>query len=89
MLIYWAGARALEALLTWRSAAFAKLGHVVQRNVVTYVLEIVVTSAALGLALLYGGDLLFNNRIGGVENFVNLRVVLLLVGTLYLFVLPG
>jgi hypothetical protein len=83
--MYWAGARTLEALLTWRGASFAKLGHVVQRNVVTYVLEIVVTSTALGLALLYGGDLLFHNRIGTVENFANLRMVLLLVGTLYVF----
>jgi hypothetical protein len=68
-----------------RVATYRKLNALKQRNVVTYVLEILVTTAALILTLVYGSDLLFVGKTGGLNDATNGRIGLLLIATLYVF----
>jgi hypothetical protein len=68
-----------------RVPTYRKLNALKQRNVVTYVLEILVTTAALILTLVFGSDLLFKGKTGGLSDATNGRIGLLLIATLYVF----
>ena len=56
-----------------------------QRNVITYIWQIIVTSIVLGITLAFGSQLLVKDRIGSVVDYTDLRISFLLITTLYVF----
>ncbi|GAQ82811.1 hypothetical protein KFL_001250070 [Klebsormidium nitens] len=85
LLTYWALCGAADYGLRRWVPAYRDLSPLKQRNVATYLLEILVTSAALVLTLTYDADILFFGRIGTLANATNAGIGLLLVATLYVF----
>ncbi|GAQ80091.1 hypothetical protein KFL_000460035 [Klebsormidium nitens] len=81
LLIYWALCAAADSALRRWAPPYRNLSPLKQRNVATYFLEVLVTSAALALTLTYGSDVLLYGRTGSP----NVRIGLLLIATLYVF----
>ncbi|GAQ88100.1 hypothetical protein KFL_004000030 [Klebsormidium nitens] len=85
LLIYWVLCAVAHSALRRRAPPYRTLSALKQRNTATYLLEILVTSAALVLTLAYGGDVLFFGRSGSVAAATNARIGLLLIASLYVF----
>lgn len=81
LLIYWALSAAADLALRRWLPPYRKLSPPKQRNVVTYFLEVPVTSAALALTLTYGADVVLFE----CSSPANASIGLLLIATLYVF----